>query len=171
MVVVQAKRVNVVTDESEQEFGGVMLELDLLEDSGQLMGTLGYNTDLFKESTVIRIAQQFQVCCSLTRCPRTHSSSVALEQSLPCWLQQLRPGRMAVWPLLGSLDCSPRPQRCRLGSCKFLVVLQDHDWVILVSVMLLCHRAGRGKPGAAMCRRCWRRSCSPGRRRPWRGCQ
>ena len=52
---------NVVTDESEQEFGGVMLELDLLEDSGQLMGTLGYNVDLFKESTVIRIAQQFQV--------------------------------------------------------------------------------------------------------------
>lgn len=58
---VQAKRVNVLTDESEQEFGGVMLELDLLEDSGQLMGTLGYNTDLFKESTVIRVAQQFQV--------------------------------------------------------------------------------------------------------------
>ena len=66
---------NVVTDESEQEFGGVMLELDLLEDSGQLMGTLGYNIDLFKESTVIRIAQQFQVCCSLTRCPHVHGSS------------------------------------------------------------------------------------------------
>ncbi|CAK0785103.1 hypothetical protein CVIRNUC_008309 [Coccomyxa viridis] len=56
----QAKRLNVVTDESEQEFGGVMLELDLLEDSGQLMGTLGYNVDLFKESTVMKIAQQFQ---------------------------------------------------------------------------------------------------------------
>ena len=38
-----------------------MLELDLLEDSGQLMGTLGYNVDLFKESTVMKIAQQFQV--------------------------------------------------------------------------------------------------------------
>ena len=59
--VLQAKRLNVVTDESEQEFGGVMLELDLLEDSGQLMGTLGYNVDLFKESTVMKIAQQFQV--------------------------------------------------------------------------------------------------------------
>ena len=60
---------NVVTDESEQEFGGVMLELDLLEDSGQLMGTLGYNVDLFKESTVIRIAQQFQVCCHIRTLP------------------------------------------------------------------------------------------------------
>ncbi len=74
----QAKRVNVVTDESEQEFGGVMLELDLLEDSGQLMGTLGYNIDLFKESTVIRIAQQFQVCFSLPRCPHPYSSFVLL---------------------------------------------------------------------------------------------
>lgn len=70
----QAKRVNVVTDESEQEFGGVMLELDLLEDSGQLMGTLGYNVDLFKESTVIRIAQQFQVrLCSATDWPLSDS--------------------------------------------------------------------------------------------------
>ena len=41
-----------------------MLELELLEESGQLMGTLGYNLDLFKESTVIRIAEQFQVCHS-----------------------------------------------------------------------------------------------------------
>ena len=65
----QAERINVVTDESEQEFGGVMLELELLEDAGQLMGTLGYNTDLFKEATVVRIAQQFKVLSLLQHLP------------------------------------------------------------------------------------------------------
>ncbi len=84
--VLQAKRLNVVTDESEQEFGGVMLELDLLEDSGQLMGTLGYNVDLFKESTVMKIAQQFQVCMGcpeLSKNIKTNHLPARLTPS--CW--------------------------------------------------------------------------------------
>ena len=58
-----------------------MLELDLLEDSGQLMGTLGYNVDLFKESTVMKIAQQFQVCMQtleLSKRMQTHHSPARL---------------------------------------------------------------------------------------------
>ena len=47
---------------TDRVFGDSMLEMELLQLGGQLSGTLAYNTGLFKQSTVERVASQYQVC-------------------------------------------------------------------------------------------------------------
>ena len=127
--VLQAKRLNVVTDESEQEFGGVMLELDLLEDSGQLMGTLGYNVDLFKESTVMRIAQQFQVCLRCLELWTSYLVSPSQQTGhLPARRHVPACRRLTVIWLIAAHQVSEGAHSCRASTsvqAEFIVVLAD----------------------------------------------